>query len=151
MVKKIGVGTSSGIKLEAIKLAFEGWEVLGVDNFISNVPEQPIGKEQTIEGAKFRAEYARKFHPTADVWIGIENGMFKDSEDKWVDAGAIVILEKGEFNVIWTDQVYIPEDMEKGPNGEWSKLKDPHIVITGKPRALFISEAIIKFRKSRNL
>jgi len=40
--------------------------------------------------------------------------------------------------------------MEKGPNGEWSILKDPHIVITGKSRVLYLSEAITKFLKSKS-
>ncbi len=114
------VGSSSGIKLKAVKTCFPDHVVKGVDNFESGVPPQPIGKSQTIQGARYRAEYAKKSEPEGDIWIGIENGMFQDLNQKWLDAAAIVILERdaGE-SIIWSDCIEIPDGMEKGPCGEW--------------------------------
>jgi len=79
--------------------------------------------------------------------------MFQEG-GKWVDAACIVVLEREEDGVregiVWSDRVEIPGDMKKGSNGEWSVLKDPHVVITGKPRTKFLSEALMKFLQSRN-
>lgn len=38
--------------------------------------------------------------------------------------------------------------MEKGPQGEWSKLKDPHIVVTKGKRSRidFLADALKKWR-----
>jgi len=140
------VGSSSAIKISAVSECYSDDKVEGVPDFQSGVPPQPIGKDQTIQGATFRANHAKNVKSHADIWVGIENGMFQMDDGKWVDAAAIVIIKKnGDQFIIWSDSIDIPNNMEKGPNGEWSILKDPHIVITGKPRAKFIAEAIKKW------
>jgi hypothetical protein len=93
------------------------------------------------------------------VALGIENGMFKDDAGKWVDAACIVIYykpqgeDKYQHAVIWSDTLDIPSDCEKGPNGEWSILKDPHVVFTNgkRPRAKFISDAITEWITKNNI
>lgn len=74
-----------------------------------------------------------------------------------MDAAAIVIIrknsskqEEGSFSesVVWSDTLEIPSECEKGPNGEWSILKDPHIVFTNgkRSRVEFLRDALSKWR-----
>ncbi|MDX1907407.1 MAG: inosine/xanthosine triphosphatase [Bacteroidia bacterium] len=41
----------------------------------SGVPDQPVGDDETLTGARNRVMAARAAHPDADVWIGIEGGI----------------------------------------------------------------------------
>ena len=99
--------------------------------FKSGVQEQPVGKEQTEEGAQYRADKAKELKPDCDCWIGIENGMYREVPkeindnnnnnkkvtvfDYWFDIGCIVIIYKDPTNdnklktdVIWSDSLAIP-------------------------------------------
>lgn len=41
----------------------------------SGVGEQPMGDEQTMQGALNRAKAVRAAHPKADFWVGVEGGV----------------------------------------------------------------------------
>ncbi len=41
----------------------------------SGVPDQPRSDAETLKGAENRADGARKAHPEADYWVGIEGGI----------------------------------------------------------------------------
>jgi inosine/xanthosine triphosphatase len=41
----------------------------------SGVPEQPVGDDQTLLGARTRAQAARAAMPDADLWVGLEGGV----------------------------------------------------------------------------
>jgi inosine/xanthosine triphosphatase len=41
----------------------------------SGVPEQPVGDDQTLLGARNRAAGARAIMPDADLWVGLEGGV----------------------------------------------------------------------------
>jgi len=98
-----------------------------------------------------RAKGSMRACPEAEAWFGIENGMWEDCNGKWVDGACIYVIVKGEVDphIIWSDTIEIPLlgtpfYQKKGPNGEWSELKDPHSVITqGKrSRRMFLSDSI---------
>jgi inosine/xanthosine triphosphatase len=73
----VRVGTENGPKLEAVRLAFGAYasqvEVLGsaVD---SGVPEQPVGFDEIIEGARNRARAAAETG-ACELSVGIEDGL----------------------------------------------------------------------------
>lgn len=151
---KVVVGSASAIKLAALQKVYPDASVSGVE-VVSAVPPQPVGRPQTEEGARHRAVEAHKAKPDADLWVGIENGMYQvehEGQLKWVDAACIVVICKKEGgnveSVVWSDEIDIPADFPKGPEGEWSVLKDPHNEITqGKrPRASFISDALLAWK-----
>ena len=56
--RKIAIGSTSIIKKRALERSFPNCEILAVD-CESGVPPQPIGKEQTIQGAKNRCDRAK--------------------------------------------------------------------------------------------
>jgi len=146
------VGTTSAIKISALSQSFPEYKVSGVD-VPSAVPPQPVGRLETALGARFRAMRARAGRSDAAMWAGIENGMYTVSGEegcKWVDAACIVLLRGAdnlEIAEFWSDTLDIPPDFPKGPNGEWSLLKDPHNEITkgARPRSKFIQDALDAF------
>ena len=76
-VKLVAVGSTNGVKVEAVRAVLAR---AGVDARVesaavaSDVPAQPHGDEQTIQGARTRAERARAA-AGADLGVGIEGGV----------------------------------------------------------------------------
>eukprot|EP01130_Rhizamoeba_saxonica_P010922 TRINITY_DN450_c0_g1_i1.p1 TRINITY_DN450_c0_g1~~TRINITY_DN450_c0_g1_i1.p1 ORF type:complete len:202 (-),score=43.44 TRINITY_DN450_c0_g1_i1:49-612(-) len=152
----INLGTWSDIKYSAVRDAFPQYNVQKISQWhdsMSSVPPQPIGKEETRRGALERANHAKRDCPNADFAIGIEHGMYTNHFGVSVDAGCIILIAKdGTINETWTDELTIPDDFEKGPNGEWSVWKDPHSIITNdeRSRKQFIEDALVGWA-SKNL
>lgn len=88
--------TYNPAKTQAIREAFEQifgrkscrLEAVSVE---SGVPEQPMGDEETRNGALIRVANAKKLHPNADYWVAIEAGIDKDSTFSWV------IIDNGQW------------------------------------------------------
>jgi inosine/xanthosine triphosphatase len=84
---KIAIGTStSESKIRATEevcaRAFLDAEVVAVP-VTSAVPAQPVTDEETIRGARYRAQEARRLGD-ADLGIGIEGGIHKDAWGVWM-------------------------------------------------------------------
>ncbi len=81
--------TKNPAKIKAILDGFElifgqgSCQVEGVD-VDSGVPEQPLGSEQTLAGARNRVANAKALRPTADFWVAIEAGIDEQSTFSWV-------------------------------------------------------------------
>lgn len=76
---KIIVASRNPVKLEAVRQGFESMgfaypDITGI-NVSSGVSDQPITDDETLVGAKNRAENLRKEFPDADFRIGIEGGI----------------------------------------------------------------------------
>ena len=73
---KVIVGSTNPVKINSTKLAFETaftedeFEVEGV-SVVSDVRDQPMSNDETLLGAKNRAQHAKEKHK-ADYWVGIE-------------------------------------------------------------------------------
>jgi len=81
-MKKIIIASRNPVKINAVKRAFQ--KVFPGEDFMlegisvsSNVSDQPIGDEETINGASNRAKNAMNSTPDADYWVGIEGGVEK--------------------------------------------------------------------------
>ena len=76
-VKRVRVGTLNPPKLEAVRAAFAAFapavEVDGIE-VDSGVPEQPVGYDEIIRGARNRASLAAASSP-CDFGVGIEDGL----------------------------------------------------------------------------
>lgn len=62
----IVVGSANQLKIDAVKDAFPEAEVVGLQ-IQSSVSEEPIGREETLIGARHRAQEARKQFPGVKV------------------------------------------------------------------------------------
>ena len=156
--KHVVVGSTSIIKLEAVKEALsQGFSFVGLEGPFdvggvaakSGVSEQPVGREETLIGAKNRALGAKALQPDSDLWIGIENGLFWEEDEKghtqWYDAAKIfVMLRWGSSWCFTSDKLYIPtwvlenvygkdrlQELKKGgkTSVNWAGAeKDPHSI-----------------------
>ena len=77
---RITVASLNPVKIRAAYAAFRGmfpgreFEVAGVA-VPSGVADQPMSLEETMRGARLRAENARAAAPQSDYWVGIEGGI----------------------------------------------------------------------------
>ena len=79
-MKKIIVASQNPVKLNATHLGFQKMfpdEVFVVEgvSVSSNVSEQPMSDEETLNGAMQRVKNARLQITDADYWVGIEGGV----------------------------------------------------------------------------
>lgn len=77
---KVIVGSTGAAKLEAGRISFAAMfpdqiiDIQGVQAK-SGVPDQPMGRDQTLSGAWNRIKHARELIPDADYWIAFESGI----------------------------------------------------------------------------
>ena len=75
----IVVASTNPVKIQAALAGFrrmfpaEPFEAVGVAA-PSGVSDQPMTDAETLRGATQRVEGARRLHPAADYWVGIEGG-----------------------------------------------------------------------------
>ncbi len=92
------VASQNPIKVDSVKRAFskvfQGTKVDVIPkSFPSGVSDQPMTDNETLTGAKNRAENAKNEHPKADYWIGIEGGVETKSSEMHVFAWVYILSE----------------------------------------------------------
>lgn len=95
---KIAIGTTSELKIRACEKALRKF---GIDGELisikteSGVNDQPYGFGEISTGAKNRAKEALKNVESAEIGVGIENGLiYIEETDQWFDMPCICILYK---------------------------------------------------------
>ena len=79
-MRKVVVASMNEAKIQGVKLGFtrmfpdETFDFQSV-KAASNVPDQPWGRDQTLDGAKNRVAHARTLIPHADFWVTNESGV----------------------------------------------------------------------------
>lgn len=154
---KVVLASTSAVKVAACRTAFgEAHDIVPV-KVPSGVAEQPTDQE-TLVGAFNRIQGARAAVPDADIYVSVENGIFKE-DGKYIDR-AIVTLAVGDAKpqVFYSDGVEFPEDCveiarNRGFN-EWTvgkvmeelgivaKHDDPHATLSGKSRVAYIDDVL---------
>lgn len=94
---EVAIGSQNPVKVRAVQDEFVrlmpcAVEAHGVD-VASGVPEQPRGDE-TLAGARRRAQAALGLAPGADYAVGVEAGLQQDSDGGWFDVQACVVLDR---------------------------------------------------------
>jgi inosine/xanthosine triphosphatase len=90
------VASTNPVKIQAALDGFrrifpaEMFEARGV-SAESGVSDQPMTGAETLQGARNRAEAARRLHPNADFWVGIEGGCEDFAGDLLAFAWVVVI------------------------------------------------------------
>ncbi len=128
---KIVVGSLNTAKVKAAELGCAAYwpdaEVSGAD-VPSGVPAQPIGLEQTREGAINRARAAHALG--ADLGIGLEGGVMKMS-GAWIMFGFVAITDGESEVAVMTAGTPLPHAWgEAMANG--GELR-PHVLAAGLP------------------
>ncbi|MBK68150.1 MAG: hypothetical protein CMP22_08495 [Rickettsiales bacterium] len=157
----IALASTSSKKVDAVKLAFGESVNLIARKVESGVNEQPIGDE-TMQGADNRIEFLKAALPTADFFISIENGLFKEA-GQYVDRAVVTIEDKSgnRFTTLSEGVVFPTEFVEKtrereGGFEKWTVGKtmmeagivsddgDPHKDLDpeGRSRVYFLNQAV---------
>jgi inosine/xanthosine triphosphatase len=117
-MKKLVVASTNPIKIESARLGFarmfpdEKFTISGV-SAASGVPDQPMGEEETLEGAENRADNVSKMSKDADYWIGIEGGLKETARGMEAFAWIVVKSKKGTVGRGRTGSFFIPEKVVK--------------------------------------
>jgi inosine/xanthosine triphosphatase len=99
-MKIIVVASTNPVKIRAAEGGFgrmfpnQDFHIEGIATD-SGVGHQPMSDDQTLRGARNRAESARRLRPEADYWIGMEGGVYE--REGTLEAFAwIVVLSKDQ-------------------------------------------------------
>lgn len=157
---KIIVGSQSQVKIEAVRGALKKRgiqaEVVGV-KAKSNVAEQPMDDE-TLHGARNRAEHARTLVADGDLYLAIENGIFTEGERFFDKAVVLAMAKDGTETWAFSDGVEFPkaaveEARKRGfatttvgqvmaEQGIVATHDDPHLSLIGKSRSAILEETV---------
>lgn len=109
----IHVGSKNPVKIEAALKGFqemfpqEHFEAFGF-NVPSEVADQPIGNEETLNGALNRARNLQKAHPDADFFVGIEGGNIWHGTEMETMAW-VVVIQKDKIGKARTAGFFLPQ------------------------------------------
>lgn len=116
-MKKIVVGSSNPVKIQAVKDAFgkvwpkTKWQVSGFE-VESGVSKQPMTDRESVKGAISRAHLAMK-KGTFDFAVGIEAG-FQKIGQLYFDCGWVFVTSKnGERGIASSARIWTPKTMMK--------------------------------------
>ena len=101
-MKKIYIGSENPVKIESTRKGFEeilknvaGFEFIG-KSVPSGVGDQPMSNEETLLGAKNRAQNLKVEFPDGDFFVGIEGGIQTIGDEMEAFAWVVILDEKME-------------------------------------------------------
>lgn len=112
-MKKIIVASKNPVKINTTYEGFikmfpnETFEVEGV-SVKSDVSDQPMTEEETLNGATNRANNASLAKPDGDYWVGIEGGVQKIAGELESFAWVVVKSKGGRFGKGKTGSFFLP-------------------------------------------
>ncbi len=115
MSVEIIVASTNPVKLKAAEIGFkrmfnedEDPKITGI-SVPSGVSNQPSSEEETLKGAKNRAENAKKENPNANYWIGMEGGVEDKNHELHAFAWMVVLGKEGKLGKGKTGTFILPE------------------------------------------
>lgn len=114
---KVVVASRNPAKVEAVRsgfaLMFPGVIAsLEAVSAASGVSDQPMSREETLQGARGRVQDARKLAPDADYYVGLEGGCGLDSVGLYCQA-YVVISDGQREGVAQSAAFYLPPAVAK--------------------------------------
>lgn len=114
-MKKVIIASKNPVKIQAVRNGFEEmlpnqeFEFSGV-SVSSDVPDQPMSNEETLRGAKNRADNASGNIPNADFYIGIEGGI-EQVEGEMQAFAWVVVKSSGIYGKSRTGTFLLPKQV----------------------------------------
>ncbi len=110
-MKRIIVASQNPVKLQAVMQAYASLfpdETLSLEDVAaaSGVSVQPLSDQETLHGARTRAQNARISCPEADLWVGIEGGI--SDEGDLAAFAWVVVLSQTQEGRAKTATFYLP-------------------------------------------
>lgn len=118
--QQIIVASRNPVKVEAARIGFaqmfpdRTFTLTGV-SVPSGVPDQPMTRDETLQGALNRAEHAASEHPDADYTVGIEGGIEPDPTGRLTVFAWVVVrqLATGRRGQAQTGVFYLPDEVAR--------------------------------------
>jgi len=113
-MKKVVVASANPVKIEAVQMGFakmfpdESFGVQGV-SAPSEVSNQPMSSDETLNGAMNRANNVSKLVTEADYWIGIEGGVEDANAELEVFAWVVIKASNGKIGKGKTGSFFLPQ------------------------------------------
>jgi len=113
---RVAVGSKNPVKVGAVKAGFESyWREIPVQvtgfEVASGVSSQPLSDEESLKGARNRAQKALHALPAAAFGVGIEGGLQK-IENVWTDTQWVVVVNRaGKVAIGQSVRVEVPDSM----------------------------------------
>lgn len=112
-MKRVIVASQNPVKIAAAR---EAWTRMFPDDACdaagvavsSGVSHQPMGDEETRQGALSRAAAAAAAHPAADFWIGIEGGVADTANGMEAFAWVAVYDDSGRVGLARSASFFLP-------------------------------------------
>ncbi|WP_258101902.1 inosine/xanthosine triphosphatase [Marinoscillum pacificum] len=111
-MQKVIVASKNPVKINCTKEGFE--KIFTESTFVfegvsvpSDVSDQPMTDEETLQGAINRARNARQHSPDADFWVGIEGGI-DELEDGMIAFAWVAVLSNDQLGKSRTSTFYLP-------------------------------------------
>ncbi len=120
-IAKVGVWSKNPVKIGAVKKVFE-WlgtkvEIVSFDA-PSGISDQPLTREETIQGAFNRAQWILQNHPEVDLALGLE-GWVEDIETPagkrmFLQGWTVAIDKDGKVGIGAGNYVELPDIIAQG-------------------------------------
>lgn len=111
--KLVIVGSKNPIKISstdvAFHAAFESAFIVNGINVGSGIEGASIGDQQTLSGAKKRAENAKIHFPEGDFWVGIEGGCEEFEGEISAFAWVVVLDQNGKMGRAKSSTFLLPK------------------------------------------
>jgi inosine/xanthosine triphosphatase len=75
----------------------------------SGVRRQPLSDQETLEGARLRAQHAALLRPEADYWVGVEGGVEEDAQGSFSAFAWVVVLSREREGKGRTGAFFLPQ------------------------------------------
>lgn len=117
-MKKVVVASKNPVKIQATQNAFEcvfenqEFEYIGV-SVNSGVSDQPMSSNETLDGAKNRANNAKETISDADYWVGLESGLEDTNGQLEVFAWMCIISRDGQLGIGRTGSFFLPTQVSE--------------------------------------
>ena len=118
VMQKIIVASENPVKINASLAGFrrmfpdEEFSVEGV-SVESGISDQPIGNEETYQGACNRLDNVQEKSPNADYWVGIEGGIEITDSGMQVAAWIVIRSRNGQFGKGKSSTFVLPPEVAK--------------------------------------
>lgn len=109
---KVFLGSTSSVKLRYLRNVLDemGIEVeIEARQVESWVAEQPMSRQETVEGAKNRARNVLSKYVDSQIGVGMEAGIVQEGRDVYMICVSVVCTRKGDCYIGESDMIEIPD------------------------------------------
>lgn len=122
------IGSKNPIKIQGVTKAFEDVFSVSINpeeqNIESGISNQPLSIEETITGAKNRAENLAKNYNNYEYYVGVEAGMYKLCNEHFSITWVYIINRSGNIGIGSSTSLMVIPKVYKGVFEDQKEMGD---------------------------